>query len=116
VKVYLDEDLSPATAEVLRRYGIDATSAQEVGNVQLDDRAQLAYATREGRAIVTANVVDFIDLAHEAVASNTEHAGIVLVPSSFRGDEFQAIADGIFEALKPYREGLRGIVVYIRRI
>ena len=116
MKVYLDEDLSPAIAELLRRYGIDATSAQEVGNVQLDDRAQLAYATQEGRAIVTANVVDFLDLAHEAVASNAEHAGIVLVPSSFRGDEFQAIADGIFEALKPYDGGLRGLVVYIRRI
>lgn len=115
MKVYLDEDLSPAIAELLRRYGIDATSAQEVGNVQLDDRAQLTYATREGRAIVTANVVDFVELAHEAVASNTEHAGIVLVPSTFRGDEFQAIADGILEALKPYRGGLRGLGLYISR-
>lgn len=115
MKVYLDEDLSPAIAELLRQYGMDATSAQEVGNVQLGDRAQLAYATRGGRAIVTANVVDFIDLAHEAVASNTEHAGIILVPSSFRGDEFQAIADGILEALKPYHGGLRGLVVYIHR-
>jgi hypothetical protein len=64
---------------------------------------------------VTANVVDFIELAREAVATNTEHAGIILVPSSFRGDAFQAIADAIFEALKPYRGGLRGLVLYIRR-
>lgn len=116
MKVYLDEDLAPAIGELLRRHGLDATSAQEVGNVQLDDRSQLTYATREGRAIVTANVVDFVALAHEAVASNTEHAGIILVPSSFRGDEFQAIADGIVEALKPYRGGLRGLVVYIGRV
>ena len=88
MKVYLDEDLSPAIADILRRKGLDATSTHEAGTVQLDDRAQLAYATREGRTIVTANVVDFIELAHEAVATNTEHAGIVLVPSSFRGDEF----------------------------
>lgn len=115
MKVYLDEDLSPAIAELLRQSGMDATSAQEVGNVQLDDRAQLAYAAGGGRAIVTANVVDFIELAHEAVASNTEHAGIILVPSSFRGDEFQAIADGILEAMKPYHGGLRGLVVYIHR-
>jgi len=115
VKVYLDEDLSPAIAELLRQYGIDASSAHEVGNVQLDDRAQLTCATRDGRAIVTANLVDFIELAHEAVASNTEHAGIVLVSSSFRGDEFQAIADGIVEALKPYHGGLRGLVLYISR-
>lgn len=106
MKVYLDEALSPTIAELLRLHGIDASTAQEVGNAQLDDRAQLAYATREGRAIVTANVVDFIELAHEAVATNTEHAGIVLVPSS---------SDAIFEALKPYRDGLRGLVLYIKR-
>ncbi len=34
-----------------------------------------------------------------------------LVPSSFRGDEFQAIADAIFQALKPYRGGLHGLVL-----
>ena len=115
MKVYLDEDLSPAIAELLRQSGIDAVTAHEAGNVQLDDRAQLAYAARDGRAIVTANVVDFIELAHDAVATNTEHAGIILVPPSFRGDEFQEIADAIFETLTPYRDGLRGLVVYIRR-
>jgi len=116
VKVYLDEDLSPVIAALLQKRGIDATTAYEVGNVQLDDRAQLAYAAREGRAIVTANVVDFIELAHDAVATNTEHAGIVLVPSSFRGDEFQAVADSIVEAVKPYRTGLRGLVLYVSRV
>ncbi|MBI3637255.1 MAG: DUF5615 family PIN-like protein [Candidatus Rokubacteria bacterium] len=115
MKLYLDEDLSPAIADFLRQKHIDAISALEVGNVQLDDRGQLAYAAREGRAIVTANVVDFVELAHDAVATNTEHAGIVLVPSSFRGDEFRAIADAIFEALKPYPDNLRGHVLYISR-
>ena len=115
MKVYLDEDLSSVIAGLLRKYGTDATTAQDVGNVQLDDRAQLAYAAREGRAIVTANVIDFMELAHETVATNAEHAGIVLVPSSFRGDEFRAIADAIFRALKPYRGGLHGLVLYLRR-
>jgi len=115
VKVYLDEDLSPEIAELLRRRGMDATSAQDVGNTQLIDRAQLEYATREGRAIVTANVVDFIQLAHEAVATNARHGGIVLVPSSFRRDEFRAIADAVVEALEPYRAGIEGIVLYIKR-
>ena len=115
MKVYLDENLSPAIARLLKRHGIDATTAYELGNVQLNDRAQLAYATREGRAIVTANVADFIALAHEAVATNAEHAGIILVPSSFRGDEFQAIADGIVEVLAPYRTDLRGVVIYVSR-
>ena len=115
MKVYLDEDLSSVIAGRLRKHGIDTPTAQDVGNVQLEDRAQLAYAAREGRAIVTANVIDFVELAHEAVATNTAHAGIVLVPPSFRGDEFQAIADAIFQALKPYRGGLHGLVLYLRR-
>jgi Domain of unknown function (DUF5615) len=115
VKLYLDEDLSPIIARLLRKRGMDVSAAQEVGNIQLDDRAQLAYAGRQGRALVTANVIDFIELAHEAVATNTEHAGILLVPSSLRGDEFQAIADAIVGAVRRYRTGLRGLVVYVRR-
>ena len=71
MKVYLDEDLSPTIAELLRQRGMDATSAQDIGNTQVDDRAQLEYATRQGRAVVTANVVDFIQLAHEAVATSS---------------------------------------------
>jgi hypothetical protein len=114
--VYLDEDLSPTIAALLRRKGLDATTAYETGNVQLHDRAQLAHATREGRAIVTANVVDFIELARDAVETNTEHEGIILIPSSFRGDEFQAIADAVAEAVKPHRNGLRGLVLYISRV
>jgi hypothetical protein len=94
---------------------MDATSAVEVGNTQLADRAQLEYAARERRAIVTANIVDFIELAREAVATNTEHGGIVLVPSSLRGDEFRAIADAIAEALERHGGGLEGRVLCTRR-
>jgi hypothetical protein len=118
VKVYLDEDLSPNIALLLRERGVDATSAHEVGNSQLGDRAQLEYATREARVIVTRNVVDFLELAWDAVARNTRHPGIIVVPSSLRGDEYQAIADAIVEALKPlkpYPKGLDGIVLYVKR-
>jgi hypothetical protein len=115
VKVYLDEDVSPIVARLLRDKGVDTVSAHEVGRVQLDDRAQLAEATGAGRAIVTANVVDFLALAHDAVASNVEHAGILLVPSSFRGDEFDAIANAVVRVASQYPKGLEGLVVYLRR-
>ena len=115
MKVYLDEDLSPTIAVLLRKRGVDATSAHDIGNSQLADRAQLEYATREGRAIVTRNVVDFLLLARDVVATNTRHAGIVLVPSSFRGDEYQRIADAIIEGLKAYPRGLDGVVLYVDR-
>ena len=115
MKVYLDEDLSPHIALLLRQRGVDATSAHDVGNSQLQDRAQLEFATREARAIVTRNVVDFLRLAHDAVATNTPHAGIVLVPAGFRGDEYQELADAVVEDLKPYPQGLEGVVLYIKR-
>jgi hypothetical protein len=115
VKVYLDEDLSPDVALLLRRRGVDATHAFEVGNSQLTDRAQLDHATREARAIVTRNVVDFLVLAREAVATNSRHAGIILIPASFRGDEYRTIADGIVQALRSYPRGLDGVVLYVTR-
>ena len=115
MKVYLDEDLSPSIALLLRQRGVDATSAHEVGNSQREDHAQLADATRENRAIVTRNVVDFLRLARDAVAKNTPHAGIVLLPSSFRGDEYQAIAGAIVEDLKPYPHGLEGVILHVKR-
>jgi Domain of unknown function (DUF5615) len=115
VKVYLDEDLSRIIARILRDKGVDAVSAHDVGKVQLEDRAQLAEATQGGRAIVTANVVDFLVLAHDAVARNADHAGIILVPCSFRGDEFQAIADAVHRAVSQHPKGLAGLVVYLRR-
>lgn len=115
MRVYLDEDLSPNIALLLRQRGVDAASAHEAGNSQLADRAQLEYATRESRALVTRNVVDFLELARDAVATNTRHAGIILVPSSFRGDEYQAIVDAVVQALKPYPKGLDGVVLYVKR-
>ena len=115
MKVYLDEDLSPSIALLLRQRGVDATSAHEVGNGQLGDRAQLEYAKREDRAIVTRNIVDFLELARDAVATNTRYAGILLIPSTFRGDESQAIADAVVEAVKPYPKGLDGVVLYVKR-
>lgn len=115
MKAYLDENLSPEIARILRRWGIDAVSAHEVGQVQLDDRGQLAFAAGEGRSIVTADVVDFLALAEDAVRSNTEHCGIILVPSSFRGDEFVAIARAVRRVHDEHPKGLLGLVVFLQR-
>lgn len=64
---------------------------------------------------MTANIADFIHLARDAVATNRRHAGIVLVPSSVCRDDFQAIADAIVQAVKPYGDALEGLVLYITR-
>jgi uncharacterized protein with PIN domain len=115
VKLYLDENLLPRLAEMLRARGLEVVSAYGVGNAALDDRAQLAYATREGRAIVTCDISDFTVLAADALAANTQHAGIILISSRFGTDEFAATAEGIEAVVRRYPDGIPGAVVYVTR-
>lgn len=115
MKLYLDENLSPRIAEHLRARGLDAVSAHEAGNTQLTDVAQLRYATGQSRAIVTCDAADFVVLATEMIAANADHAGIMLVSSGFRTDDFTAIADSIEQAARRYPDGLPGIVLYLTR-
>jgi hypothetical protein len=115
VTFYLDENLSPRIAELLRARGLDVLSAHEVGNTQLDDGSQLRYAAGAHRAVVTCDIEDFTELSGEFIAANLEHAGIVLVPPTFRTDEFAAIADAVEQMARAYPSGLAGAVVYLRR-
>lgn len=106
MKFYLDEDLSPQIAERLRKQKIDAISAFEVGNVQLSDREQLAYAARAGRCLVTRNVRHFVILAEDAIRQQRPHAGIVLCPSGIQGFEIGAIVNALKRLAKRFSEGL----------
>jgi predicted nuclease of predicted toxin-antitoxin system len=114
VKFYLDEDLSPRIAELLRRRGLDAISAAEAGNRQISDQEQLPYAAREGRVLVTRNVRHFVQLSKEAVARQEPHAGIILCPPRLRGFESRAIADALPRLSKRFPKGLGGYdVLYL---
>ncbi len=114
MKFYLDEDLSPRIAESLRKRGIDALSAHDVGNVQLSDREQLAYAAREGRCLVTRNARHFVVLSQEAIARQEPHAGIILCSPSLRGSEVRGIVDALTRLAKRSPKGLGGYdVLYL---
>jgi hypothetical protein len=115
VKFYLDEDLSPVIADVLRRRGLDVSSAHEVGTTQLSDAQQLHHAAQAERVLVTRNLRDFVLLAHDYIARGQTHSGIILIPAAFRGDEFATIAGAIQRVATAFPEGLRGVVVYARR-
>ncbi len=71
IRFHLDEHVSSAVAEGLRRRGIDVTETYEVGLGGANDPAQLAFALREGRVIVTHDR-DF----PRWHARGTAHAGI----------------------------------------
>lgn len=53
IKLYLDEDVDPLLAEVLRDRGLDCISTHESGNRGHTDFDQLVFATRQGRTILT---------------------------------------------------------------
>lgn len=115
MKVYLDEDLSPAIATILRERGIDAVSAHD-GALGLSDAAQLRAAATAGRALVTRNGRHFRALTEEAMRRAEPHAGVVISPPSCRGDELGEIARAIEVVARRYPAGLEPYaVIYLPR-
>jgi hypothetical protein len=67
-------------AEQLRAKGYDVISVvADPALVGLPDDQLLAYATTEGRALVTASIKDFVPLDGRYRAAGQSHAGLVLV-------------------------------------
>ena len=78
--VLLDEMFSDHIAQQLRAKGYDVISvAPDPALVGLPDEQVLAYATTQGRALVTANIKDFVPLDARYRAAGQSHAGLILV-------------------------------------
>ena len=78
IKLYLDEDVDPFLAPVLRERGIDCLSTRDAQNLGHSDVQQLTFATGQGRVMLTFNVKDFLRLAKELVDSDRHHSGIIV--------------------------------------
>jgi hypothetical protein len=76
----LDEMFSDGIARQLRTQGYDVISVvADPSLVALADDQILAYATAEGRTLVTANIKDFVPLDGRYRAAGQNHAGLILV-------------------------------------
>ena len=76
----LDEMFTDDIAQQLRTKGDDVhLGRHRSGPGGLPDDQILAYATAEGRALVTANIKDFIPLDARYRAADQSHAGLILV-------------------------------------
>jgi predicted nuclease of predicted toxin-antitoxin system len=79
VKLLLDEHYSPRIAEHLRAQGHDVMAvAAQPALAGLADRTLITAARRDGRALLTENVGDFMPIAAELTRTGTPHAGIIL--------------------------------------
>jgi len=78
VRIYTDENVNPAIVEGLRRRGVDAWSAADMGNLGISDEEQLEYATSE-RAILFTHDVDLIPIARSWIREGEEHWGVIYV-------------------------------------
>lgn len=72
IRLHLDENVSPAVADGLRRRGVDVTTSQDVGLLGASDTVHLDFAVAEQRVIFTQDD-DFLAIVKQGV----EHAGIV---------------------------------------
>ena len=76
----LDEMFSDNVAKQLRAKGYDVISVVADSALSgLPDDQVLAYAATEGRALVTANIKDFVPLDARYRAGGQSHAGLILV-------------------------------------
>src|ERR1700722_11402630 len=76
----LDEMFSDNIARQLRAKGHDVISVvADPALVGLPDDQVLGYAATEGRALVTANIKDFVPLDGRDRAAGQAHAGLILV-------------------------------------
>ncbi|NEO42927.1 MAG: hypothetical protein F6J98_16800 [Moorea sp. SIO4G2] len=71
IRYHLDEHIKSVIARELRHRGIDVTTTVEVQFRTKSDESQLAFASREGRVLVTHDD-DFLKLA----VTNPNHSGI----------------------------------------
>jgi predicted nuclease of predicted toxin-antitoxin system len=78
-RIFLDENLSPAIAETLRRLGHDSLSAHEVGMLGVLDDALLGFAAEQGRVFISSDYGDFARLSIEWNEAGRDFPGIVLV-------------------------------------
>lgn len=111
MKLYLDEDLSPAIAVILRKNGIDAVSAHEAGMIQASDCEQLEFASSHNRCMVTRNRNDFIRLTVQFFNDHRPHQDVLIVPYSYPGDQFNAIATALRAYAKEHKAGISAYLI-----
>ena len=86
LKLLLDEHIWEGLAEALIQQGYDVVHLNHTTQRGIDDEPLLAYATAEGRAVLTYNSRDFVPLVRLWYEAGQEHAGVILSVQLPRGE------------------------------
>ena len=107
--LYANENFPIQVVRVLRQLGHDVLTSHEAGNANraIPDEEVLAFATGQGRALLTINKRDFLRLHN----LNPDHAGLVLCTQA---TDAQGQAERIHQAVHSQRQ-LHGQVIRIKR-
>jgi predicted nuclease of predicted toxin-antitoxin system len=116
LKVLLDEMYGRSHGDALRRAGIEARTAAELGLSGRSDADLLEVALADGFTLVTENVADFARISAEHVLAGGHHPGILIALSS----RVSRRPDGVSALVAAIRavagEQVRDRTVYLRRV
>lgn len=111
MKYYLDEDISPKGAFLLRQREIDVKSSHEADRNGTSDMTQLEFASQEGRSLVTRNRNDFILLTVRFFQEQRPHGGVLIVPSTIPAYPLDRLVKTLAEYAKSHPDGLPAYVI-----
>ena len=102
----LDEDVTPAVAEIARGLGMDVISIHEIDRLRFLDEEQVRFSASQKRIFVTRNRKDFLRIGVFFFQTGEPHEGILIIPWSLPNNRPERIA----HALKRWydRPGSRG--------
>jgi hypothetical protein len=78
IELYLDADVDPLIAKLVRHHGFRAVTAGEVHRLKDEDPDQLSFASAKGWTILTHNRGDFEALGQEYFKTGRRHPGIII--------------------------------------
>ena len=83
LRLYFDEDAEDGVwIAALQRSGFDVSSALMAGRLGFSDPDQLAFASEQGRLLVSHNVGDFMRIHSGLLQSGATHSGFVMLAQS----------------------------------
>lgn len=99
IKFYLNEDIAPDLAKLLRERGFDAISTYEAGMRGKSDEEQMEFAQQQERAILSCNFHDYLRLAREWFLAGKEHYGVIVSYRQYAGKELGKLLQVVLKLL-----------------